>query len=751
MYLKKTNSNKLARVNKFLVFVGFITTSALLFLVVLVLSNKLMFNIPDITKNYASKFLGYPETSVSSLSDLKGFLHGAAMGFVNGNSLDDIDLQVSQENILRLAADIRNGEGKYLPGILTLESNGVSYPLKGKIRSKGDRKLHRESFNTASIRVNLKGEDRLYGLEEFSIQRPALRGYTWELLSAEVFKSEGLLTLKSVPVNFSFNGDARGIYIAEEVPGARTVERHLRKSGPIFGLDEKFGSNISSVLDVYDKKDWQDSLIYIRAKASLESEFNKAQQGEVFRSDVFDFDEWAKFFALTDFFGVYHGSIPKSVKFYYNPVVGKFQPILFDAHKGAGKFNQFVFMDYKLENPLCEWICDYQVFHKAFLDNEDFFNLYKSYLYKYSDSSFLNSVRDTYNDKFKSLDNLLYSKFSRSDMISYLGYGPYYFKFSNLQNRASLINKRIVRFAQKENSYFKKELNGNDINNGFFSKEYDVLTSEDVSIVASELLFKKPTLWLLKGNNRLLGLENKPMRIKGPVMLVQEGGTLKVNQLELIDGLAIELDDRNWSGALNLINTDFMAKEIIIDSNLSEDAINIVSSKFNINKIEVRNSSSDAIDFDFSEGEVSSVICTNIANDCLDGSESYVKVTRVDAKQVLDKVVSAGENSNFKINSLSISNSGIGLVAKDGSSLSVSSINLRSVELFSAAFIKKPEYSEPKLYIEKVHANNNDLVLLRSSSSTVEVQSSKVREQTLTSGEIESLMYGATYGVATKK
>ena len=33
------------------------------------------------------------------------------------------------------------------------------------------------------------------------------------------------------------------------------------------------------------------------------------------------------------------------MKFYFNPVSGKFQPLLFDAHKGAGQFNQFIFAD----------------------------------------------------------------------------------------------------------------------------------------------------------------------------------------------------------------------------------------------------------------------------------------------------------------------------------------------------------------------------------------------------------------------
>ena len=58
---------------------------------------------------------------------------------------------------------------------------------------------------------------------------------------------------------------------------------------------------------------------------------------ESFSSKTFDMEEWAKYFALSDLFGSHHATVPKSVKFYFNPVIGKFQPLLFDAHLGESK------------------------------------------------------------------------------------------------------------------------------------------------------------------------------------------------------------------------------------------------------------------------------------------------------------------------------------------------------------------------------------------------------------------------------
>ena len=88
-------------------------------------------------------------------------------------------------------------------------------------------------------------------------------------------------------------------------------------------------------------------------------------------------DDWAKYFALNDLFGSYHGTQLKSVRIYYNPVNGKFHPILFDAHKGTGysnsSFENFILLDFltkKLNN--CDFICTEKNFYLGFLNKMSF-------------------------------------------------------------------------------------------------------------------------------------------------------------------------------------------------------------------------------------------------------------------------------------------------------------------------------------------------------------------------------------------
>ena len=49
--------------------------------------------------------------------------------------------------------------------------------LRVKLRAKGDRLVHRRSFRNMSFKVDIKGEQRFEGMEEFSLQTPSIRNY----------------------------------------------------------------------------------------------------------------------------------------------------------------------------------------------------------------------------------------------------------------------------------------------------------------------------------------------------------------------------------------------------------------------------------------------------------------------------------------------------------------------------------------------------------------------------------------------
>ena len=703
----------------------------------------------------------YEQTSLAKFSDIDDYIKDMVVGIANPQKFPTIDIQVKQKNILILNFDRQNGGRSFVPANFSVYEAGQIKDLKAKIRTKGDRGLHKENFANMSFRVNLKGDDRLFGLEEFSVQDPILRGYSWELLVADILKSQGLLTLKSVVANFSFNGESRGLYVFEEVPSTVTVERNLKKAGPIFGLNEDYGINIDGLLDVYDAEDWVDTKIYNNAREKLLMQFAAVRGGDVFSKEIFDLDEWARFFALIDLFGTYHGSVPKSVKFYFNPVIGKFQPLLFDAHKGAGSFSEYIIADHLL-NPKsveCEWLCDQKDFYMGFLNNKYFFDAYLGYLDKYSSPEFVENVEAIYMDKFKKLDQQFYATLSRSDGIMYRGLSLYMFKFSEIERRRELLTKKIAQLNEHKKTFtFLSDVKSNA---QLLSYRNDVIVPEGALVLTLENQvlkgtvwdFKKPTVLLLSGDTKLEGLnKDRPLNIIGPVMLVQEGGTITLNNVSFIKPKNIDISNRQWSGAINIINAKAYLAGVLIEESNAEDAINFISSTYELSDLIVLGSKSDAIDFDFSSGYIDKISCFNIGNDCIDASESAVNIKLLVADGVQDKGVSAGENSIVKINKFDAKNVAVGLVSKDGSHLEVDEFLLSAVQLAISAYTKKPEYFSPSLIVKK--AVNIDtqyqMQALVSNDSKIEIPN-EFNILIEKSSAIESRMYGVEFGKATEK
>ena len=54
-----------------------------------------------------------------------------------------------------------------------------------------------------------------------------------------------------------------------------------------------------------------------------------------------DLKKWAGYFAIIDLTATYHGAFIKSVKFYYNPINGLFEPIPFDGHRLTQNYHKY--------------------------------------------------------------------------------------------------------------------------------------------------------------------------------------------------------------------------------------------------------------------------------------------------------------------------------------------------------------------------------------------------------------------------
>ena len=156
------------------------------------------------------------------------------------NELQNVYLEIDQETILGLELQRKlrsenNGElyddqKIFYAGVIKLDN----VELTIKLRTKGVRPIHWKDKDKTSYKVDIRGTQRLWGMEEFSIQKPIIRNYTYEYLFHNLLGHVGLLKINYFFVNLYINDQNLGVYAIEESFSKEIVERQKKKWPNIF-------------------------------------------------------------------------------------------------------------------------------------------------------------------------------------------------------------------------------------------------------------------------------------------------------------------------------------------------------------------------------------------------------------------------------------------------------------------------------------------------------------------------------------
>lgn len=247
--------------------------------------------------------------------------------------------------------------------------------VDAEVRIKGDWTDHVQGEKW-SLRFRLKS-GKLLGMRTFSVQDPLTRGYLWEWVVHQAAQREGLLAPRSTFVNLVVNNNDNGIFFLEEHFSKEMLESQSRREGPILILDE--GSIWSVYLQNYIGKlgfgskipqPFQPALTPSRAEiraygtnrmAAVENlnrtlvtglDKMRKLQNLVIASDgygdrlskwraledlqaatveqILATEQWARAHALYSLFQIWHGLIWHNLRFYFNPVTERLEPIIFD-------------------------------------------------------------------------------------------------------------------------------------------------------------------------------------------------------------------------------------------------------------------------------------------------------------------------------------------------------------------------------------------------------------------------------------
>jgi hypothetical protein len=171
-----------------------------------------------------------------------------------------------------------------------------------------------------SYQVKLKGDHRLFGMKEFMLLRPDIRGHLSDWVCHEIEKREGLIALKYDFIDVTVNGDHHGVYAIEEHFDKHVVESNRLREGIIFkpGLQQVF---------VYNRKKTEANATLNAQLALLEKLWTAFLAGDIPTGRLFDVDKLAMHYALADLVNGHHEHYMGNTHYYFNPITGLVEPI----------------------------------------------------------------------------------------------------------------------------------------------------------------------------------------------------------------------------------------------------------------------------------------------------------------------------------------------------------------------------------------------------------------------------------------
>jgi len=193
----------------------------------------------------------------------------------------------------------------------------------------------------------------------------------------------------------------------------------------------------------------------------------------------------------------------------------------------------------------------------------------------------------------------------------------------------------------------------------------------------------------------------------------------------------------NLSGGLNFYEADIQMKHVTIIGNQSEDALNIVRSKFELDSVNIKDAVSDAFDSDFSNGVVRGGVYENIGHtsgggDGIDVSGSEITVTGTVFKNISDKALSVGEQSKMTAVDVSMEQVGTAVASKDGSHVILTNAKIYQVKTPALmAYTKKKEYGPGTIVASQLEMQSVPIAAVAQKGSRITIDGEEIQETDL--------------------
>ena len=300
-------------------------------------------------------------------------------------------------------------------------------------------------------------KSNLFGLNDFALMHAQRRNYLLEWYARKMFEEEGFIYKDYKFINLYINGENKGIYVIDENYTEALSVKNNRKEGIYirFGSDINFywygsaqvinddESEVFYQIELHGCCGLEDGLqqtsidvlnqqINSNTKNETIKNFNIAKRLlEDFRrnkknpEEIFDLDLMAKSFALSDLLGSWHAMNWTNIKFYFDPISLKLEPVIDDNYNEEQNYPS------KWRTMRITDSYNYSLLYDRLFKSKLFVEKYIFYLKRYSDPEFLSN----FNNKIKKEFNI---------NLSYINKFKTFYSFPH--NHIEENRKRLERF-----------------------------------------------------------------------------------------------------------------------------------------------------------------------------------------------------------------------------------------------------------------------------------------------------------------
>ena len=344
----------------------------------------------------------------------------------------ELSIQVDQKALDELEAVVEAARARgvimpdgndYVPAELRFEGS----TFKAKIRIKGKMSDHVQGSKW-SFRVVAKKDKGFLGMQRFSLQHPGTRNYLCDWFYHRLMRGEGIIALRYGFIRLKFNEEDLGIYAYEEHFGPELLANNGRLNGPLFRFDpglfwehrlnmlekvrynEPFGAYQAAAVDPFGtgniEKDSTQRALFEEAVSRMDG----FRRGQLRASEVFDADKLGRRHAILDLVGGHHSMDWSDVKFYFDPVLKRIEPVAYES------FSAFPIRTLAGSDRYMGGHDPAMDLHDAYFNDVDLFRAYVHHLERVSRPSYLDSAFAVLGSALDSASALIYREFPYKEL-----------------------------------------------------------------------------------------------------------------------------------------------------------------------------------------------------------------------------------------------------------------------------------------------------------------------------------------------